>query len=146
MIEQRLIHSRSLRSRLLGVVLRWRLKPKLTSETFDPVRFRAWLERNSVARKTCPGVDIRQTTEGQPKGEWHLPATATPDQCLFYLHGGGYTTGSIQFARLAMADNANEAVAFSGISAVPGSGGALMALLGSALVGGRRRTRRPSLA
>lgn len=94
MIEQRLIHSRSLRSRLLGVVLRWRLKPKLTSETFDPVRFRAWLERNSAARKTCPGVDIRQTTEGQPNGEWHLPAAAAPGQCLLYLHGGGYLFGS----------------------------------------------------
>lgn len=94
MIERRLIHSRSLRSRLLGIVLRWRLKPRLTSEDFDPARFRHWLERSSRSRKTCPGVNIREIAEAQVKGEWHEPIDAMPGRCLLYLHGGGYLFGS----------------------------------------------------
>jgi hypothetical protein len=49
---------------------------------------------------------------------------------------GGYGTGSLQIGRFAIADDANEAVAFIGISAVPGSGGAM---LGTTVFGGGRR-------
>ena len=52
---------------------------------------------------------------------------------------GTYTPGSIQLGRFAIADDANEAVAFSGISAVPGSGGAMLAMVAASCVGGRRR-------
>lgn len=52
---------------------------------------------------------------------------------------GGYGTGSIQLGRFAIADDANEAVAFSGISVVPGSGGAMLAMVAASCVGGRRR-------
>ncbi|MGA1707822.1 MAG: hypothetical protein ACO4CI_03920 [Phycisphaerales bacterium] len=54
---------------------------------------------------------------------------------------GGYGTGSIQIGRFAIADDANEAAAFSGISAVPGSGGVMLAMLGTTVLGGRRRRR-----
>lgn len=94
MIEQRLIHKRSLRSRLLSLLLRWRLKPRLTSADFDPQRFRAWLERSSAKRKTCPGVSIRVVEQEQIRGEWHEPESAPTDQCMLYLHGGGYLFGS----------------------------------------------------
>ena len=94
MIEQRLITSRSLRSRLLSAMLRWRLKPKLTGEHFDPPRFRAWLERDNASRKTTPGVTITEFAEAQVRGEWHEPLDAIPGRCLLYLHGGGYLFGS----------------------------------------------------
>lgn len=94
MIEQRRISSRSLRSRLLSALLRWRLKPRLTGEHFDPPRFRAWLERNNAGRKTCLGVDIRAVAAGEIPGEWHVPGNAHPEHCLLYLHGGGYLFGS----------------------------------------------------
>lgn len=41
MIERQQIRSRSLRSRLLNLVLRRKLKPLLTAEHFDHLRFRA---------------------------------------------------------------------------------------------------------
>lgn len=94
MIERRLVNKRSIRSRLLSALLRWRLKPKLTSANFDPQRFRAWLERSSAKRKTCPGVSIHVVEQDQIRGEWHEPETAMVDQCLLYLHGGGYLFGS----------------------------------------------------
>ncbi len=52
---------------------------------------------------------------------------------------GTYTPGSIQLGRFAIADNANEAVAFSGLSVVPGSGGAMLATVAASGVGRRRR-------
>ncbi|MGL4316542.1 MAG: alpha/beta hydrolase [Pseudomonas sp.] len=94
MIERRQIRSRSLRSRLLSLVLRRKLKPVLTAEHFDPLRFRAWLERNSAKRKTAPGVRINQAVHASIEAEWNIPDAATPGRCILYLHGGGYIFGS----------------------------------------------------
>jgi len=52
---------------------------------------------------------------------------------------GGYDSGTINFAGLAMADNPNDAVTFTQ-NAVPGPGGAALAvILGAMGTGGRRR-------
>ncbi|HSC83746.1 MAG TPA: alpha/beta hydrolase fold domain-containing protein, partial [Pseudomonas sp.] len=94
MIDRRLIRSRSLRSRLVSAVLRWKLKPILTAEQFDLLRFRAWLERNNAQRKTAPGVAISALESQSLQGEWNLPQQAEPGRCILYLHGGGYLFGS----------------------------------------------------
>lgn len=94
MIERRLIRSRSLRSRLVSLVLRRKLKPILTAEHFDHLRFRAWLERTSAKRRTAPGVAIREGGHATIQGEWNIPAAASPGRCILYLHGGGYIFGS----------------------------------------------------
>lgn len=94
MIDRRLIRSRSLRSRLLSLVLRRKLKPILTAEHFDHLRFRAWLERNSAKRKTAPGVRIKQAAHAAIEAEWNIPEDATAGRCILYLHGGGYIFGS----------------------------------------------------
>ncbi|MBC9252391.1 hypothetical protein A9179_19130 [Pseudomonas alcaligenes] len=94
MIERRLIRSRSLRSRLVSLVLRRKLKPILTAEHFDHLRFRAWLERTNAKRKTAPGVAIREGGHGAIQGEWNIPQAAAPGRCILYLHGGGYIFGS----------------------------------------------------
>lgn len=94
MIERQQIRSRSLRSRLLNLVLRRKLKPLLTAEHFDHLRFRAWLERTNARRKTTPGVAIREGGHAAIQGEWNIPDATTPGRCMLYLHGGGYIFGS----------------------------------------------------
>lgn len=94
MIDKRLIRSRSLRSRLVSLVLRRKLKPILTAEHFDHVRFRAWLERNNAKRKPASGVSVTPGEHATITGEWNLPDGATPGRCMLYLHGGGYIFGS----------------------------------------------------
>jgi hypothetical protein len=52
---------------------------------------------------------------------------------------GTYTPGSIQLGRFAIADNPNEAIAFSGISAVPLPGASMLATVALSVAGTRRR-------
>lgn len=105
MLNREKVKRRSLRSRLLGLVLRWRLKPKLTSDAFDPPRFRRWLDREMGRKPTADAVDI-QPDEVRPDdaaedgmgppvpGEWYLPEGAPAEACVLYFHGGGYLFGS----------------------------------------------------
>lgn len=94
MLHRTDITRRSLRSRLLSLVLRWRLKTKLTREDFDPLRFRNWLDREMGKRRTEAAVDIHPLEEGAVRGEWQIPHNVRDDQCLLYFHGGGYLFGS----------------------------------------------------
>jgi hypothetical protein len=79
MIKTRHIRSRSLRSRLLTVLLRLKLKPKFTGSEFDHLRFRDWLEANAAKRKLDKSVAITSVNELFVKGEWHIPADAKAD-------------------------------------------------------------------
>lgn len=94
MLKRTDIKRRSLRSRIISQVLRWRLKPKLTSENFDPPRFRRWLDREMGSRSTQPGVQITAAEDAPVPGEWSIPEGAPEGECLLYLHGGGYLFGS----------------------------------------------------
>lgn len=94
MLHRNDVKRRSIRSRLVSLVLRWRLKPKLTSEDFDPARFRRWLDREMGKKRTASGVDIHPVDDTPVPGEWHIPAGVPDNQCLLYLHGGGYLFGS----------------------------------------------------
>lgn len=98
MLEKHVVRSRSLRSRLLGLMLRYRLKPKLTSAEFDPVRFRNWLNR-TMNSKLAKGVTCLPLEQDGLRGEWLFPATESDSRCVLYLHGGGYLFGSPQSYR-----------------------------------------------
>lgn len=96
------IRRRSLRSWLLTRVLRWRLKSRLTGDTFDPIRFRRWLDREMGRKRTAKGVRIDTVTVAAGLGgarlevpaEWHVPEEALDSSVILYLHGGGYLFGS----------------------------------------------------
>jgi len=94
MLKRTDINTRSLRSRFMSLVLRWRLKPKFTAEHFDPPRFRRWLDREMGRKPTTAGVAIRAAEDAPVVGEWNVPDGAPTDTCLLYLHGGGYLFGS----------------------------------------------------
>ncbi len=96
MIDRSDTTSRSLRSRLVSLFLRYKLKPRLCSEDFDPVRFRGWLDRQLPKQKLSAGVTVQEVAPPDigVKGEWHTPADSKPESCVLYLHGGGYLFGS----------------------------------------------------
>ncbi len=94
MLKRTDITARSLRSRIVGLVLRWRLKPKFTAEHFDEARFRRWLDREMGRKRTTTGVAIRAAEDAPVAGEWNVPDGVSADACLLYLHGGGYLFGS----------------------------------------------------
>jgi monoterpene epsilon-lactone hydrolase len=63
-------------------------------QAYLPLRVSRWLLKRSVARlRLQPGVQ-RQTllADGVPC-EWLISQTASPDQVLLYLHGGGFVLG-----------------------------------------------------
>ncbi|KJZ64608.1 hypothetical protein VD17_17095 [Pseudomonas fluorescens] len=93
------MRARSLRSRLLCMILRLKLKPKLTSLEFDVLRFRAWLETRAAEKKPAESVSIRMIDQQLVKGEWHVPVHAKFVRCILYLHGGGYIFGSPRTCR-----------------------------------------------
>lgn len=102
MLSRSDIRRRSLRSWLLSRFLRWRFKPRMASEDFDPVRFRRWLDREMGGKRTAPGVAIEPVTVESGLGEtrltvpaeWYTPDNAERDSVILYLHGGGYLFGS----------------------------------------------------
>ena len=93
----------SVRSRLLLFIMKHRhwLRFRLTKETID------WNNKESILqfRKECEdgakrfgkipaGIDvIPMTIDGLP-AEWILPSNATKDKVIFFVHGGGYVSGS----------------------------------------------------
>lgn len=102
MLNRSDIRRRSLRSWLLSRFLRWRFKPRMASEDFDPVRFRRWLDRQMGGKRTASGVAIDPVTVASGLGEtrlavpaeWYTPREAARDKAILYLHGGGYLFGS----------------------------------------------------
>lgn len=94
MIERHVVRSRSFKSKLLNVFLRFTVKPMLTSKYYNPGRSRARLERTMGKRKVAEGVAITEVDDAPVKGEWQIPAKGLSCACILYLHGGGYMVGS----------------------------------------------------
>ena len=93
----------SLRSRLLltvmkhGHLLQFRLKrPAIDWNTEDAIfRFREECEQGAKRFGKIPaGIEIHPVTINGLSAEWILPAHATKDKMIFFVHGGGYVSGS----------------------------------------------------
>ena len=93
----------SLRSRLLltvmkhGHLLQFRLKrPAIDWNTEDAIfRFREECEQGAKRFGKIPaGIEIYPVTINGLSAEWILPAHATKDKMIFFVHGGGYVSGS----------------------------------------------------
>ncbi|MEX1196699.1 MAG: alpha/beta hydrolase [Pseudohongiellaceae bacterium] len=102
MLTRQDIRRRSLRSWLFSRYLRWRFKPRMASDDFDPVRFRRWLDREMGSQRTAAGVTIKPVTVESGLGEtriavpaeWSVPDETAGDRVILYFHGGGYLFGS----------------------------------------------------
>lgn len=60
---------------------------------------RAILENTAKLFTVPENVDVRPIDAGGVAAEWLLPADATANASLLYLHGGGYALGSIESHR-----------------------------------------------
>jgi len=76
---------------------------RLTGSPFKPntplVKQRANMERQARFVKIPSGVDIQPVTIGSLPAEWIRPTGEPLDGAVLYLHGGGYTMGSIRTHR-----------------------------------------------
>ena len=90
---------------------------RLTKEAFDMNTsielFRENCEKGAARyAKMPPGVEAKPTVIDGIKAEWLIPAGAHPDKMIFYVHGGGYVSGSCSDHRSFVSKFA----AFSGVS------------------------------
>ncbi len=52
---------------------------------------RAYFDSVYALLETFPDVDIRPTSQGEPRGHWFVPRVRHSDATLLHFHGGGYT-------------------------------------------------------
>jgi epsilon-lactone hydrolase len=99
----------SLRSRLVLFVLKNRhlLRFKLKPETVDwntkeaIIRFREECEEGAKRFGKIPaGIEVTPAMIGTLSAEWIMPAGATRDKVIFFVHGGGYVSGSCSDHRI----------------------------------------------
>ena len=93
----------SLRSRIFNFAMRKRhllhfqLKPDVFDESTSIAEFRQKSEKmNRVLAKLPDGVTSEPVLDETVKAEFIVPAGAPTDQVIFYVHGGGYVSGTLQ--------------------------------------------------
>lgn len=91
----------SIKSKIINALLRNRhlLQGKFRKERFDDntsiEEFRNQCERGAARySKIPPDVEIKGQMFNGIKAEWIIPKGADPDKVIFYVHGGGYVSGS----------------------------------------------------
>ena len=102
----------SLRSRLLFFMFKYRhlFSFRLKREIIDwntnssILRFRQECERGAARFGKIPaGVEVSPVTIDGLSAEWILPSQATKDKAIFFVHGGGYVSGSCSDHRVHVA-------------------------------------------
>jgi epsilon-lactone hydrolase len=73
---------------LLGALPRSEVRPSIEES-------RAASEGWTIVTGEPEGVTYQPVDAGGVPAEWTMPAAADPDRVLLYLHGGGYSVGSI---------------------------------------------------
>ena len=109
----------SIKSRLFNLIIRnsYLFRGRLTKETFDMNTsielFRENCEKGAARyAKMPPGVEAKPTLIEGIRAEWLVPAGALPEKMIFYVHGGGYVSGSCSDHRSFVSKFA----AFTGVS------------------------------
>lgn len=100
----------SLKSRFLYLLLKHRhlMSFQLKRETWDfntsvPL-FRQQCEKGAARFGRLPeGIEVSPVTVDGLRAEWILPARAVKDRVIFYIHGGGYVSGSCSDHRVHVA-------------------------------------------
>lgn len=99
----------SLRSRLLLFIMKHQhlFRFRLKRESIDwndresIIRFREQCEKGATRfGKIPPGIDISPVKINGLSAEWILPANAKKEKVIFFVHGGGYVSGSCSDHRI----------------------------------------------
>jgi acetyl esterase/lipase len=69
----------------------WRAQFNHAFALDDMVQGRAYFDSLYWLIGESPKVEIRSTSEGEPKGQWFIPHARTHEATLLYFHGGGYS-------------------------------------------------------
>jgi len=73
---------------------RWK-KPEMKHSVEAVLAFRAECEKGAERFGKIPeGVEVKPEVMNMIVSEWLIPGNAVPDKLLFYVHGGGYVSGS----------------------------------------------------
>ncbi len=92
----------SLKAKILIGIMRKRhlFKGKLRKETLEwneesILKFRDNCERGAERFGKLPeGITVQPETIANISSEWLIPENAADDKLIFYVHGGGYVSGS----------------------------------------------------
>ncbi len=72
-----------------------RKKPKMGNSVEAVLAFRAECEKGAERFGKIPdGIEVKPGIINMIISEWLIPENAMPDKLLFYVHGGGYVSGS----------------------------------------------------
>ena len=111
----------SIKSRLFNLMIRnsYLFRGRLTKETFDMNTsielFRENCEKGAARyAKMPPGVAAKPVEIEGIKAEWLVPEGADPEKLIFYVHGGGYVSGSCSDHRSFVSKFAN----FTGVTSI----------------------------
>jgi acetyl esterase/lipase len=106
----------SLKAKIFTGLLRNRhlFEGKLKKQTFENnvesvLAFRAKCEKGAERFGKLPnGIEIRQEVINMVLSEWIIPKGAPQDKLIFYVHGGGYVSGSCNDHRVVVSKVAKQ--------------------------------------
>jgi epsilon-lactone hydrolase len=99
----------SLRSRIIiGLIrnrhlFRLKLRREVIDENFSVNDFRKSIDRASAKMKLPTSIRTECFDIAEMKAEWIIPENAMPGKILFYIHGGGFISGSCLTHRMHVA-------------------------------------------
>lgn len=99
----------SLRSKLVIGLIRNRhlfqlkFKPEVVDDTFSVQAFRERIDKSSIKVKLPRDVVVKSITIDGMNAEWIVPQNPVKGKVLFYIHGGGFISGSCLTHRIHVA-------------------------------------------
>ncbi len=104
----------SIRSKIIIGLIKHRhlfklkLKPEVVDHNFSVQDFRDSIDKASARVKLPKNISVEKTSLDGINAEWIIPQNPLKDKILFYIHGGGFISGSCLTHRMHVAKFANK--------------------------------------
>ena len=104
----------SIRSKIIIGLIKHRhlfklkLKPEIVDHNFSVKDFRDKIDKASSRIKLPKNISVENTSLDGINAEWIIPQNPLKDKVLFYVHGGGFISGSCLTHRMHVAKFANK--------------------------------------
>lgn len=99
----------SIRSKLIIWLIKnrhlfeFKLRPEVIDESFSVAKFRQGVKKATDRMKMPGDVQIERFKINNINAEWIIPENPKEDKILFYIHGGGFISGSCDSHRMHVA-------------------------------------------